>query len=43
MNDKTWEKCPTTTNPVEHINKDSKPLGNSGQLGAVLIHLYKSD
>ncbi len=39
-----WSACPETTNPVEHINKDSiPPRENKKTIWVVLDNLYRCD
>lgn len=39
-----WSACPDTTNPVEHINKDSIPLHEHKKtIWTVLDNLYRCD
>ena len=44
MDERQWEACTSTTNPVESINRESVPKdGRQKSLSEVLTHLYRID
>lgn len=44
MNQNQWESCPSTTNPVESINRESiQKDGHVKSLTEVLSHIYRMD
>lgn len=44
MEERQWQSCTSTTNPVESINRESVPKdGRQTSLGEVLSHLYRID